>query len=96
MKAQLIKEAEIQEVKEKLPEWTFSGTSIKREFQFINFLEAFAFITKVAIIAEGINHHPNWSNVYSTVKIELTTHDLGGISNLDIDLATSIEKSFSG
>jgi len=63
-----------------------------REFKFSNFIEAFGFMTKVAIIAEGLNHHPNWENVYNSVKIELWTHSLNGLSNLDIQLAISIDK----
>ena len=62
--------------------------------KFANFIEAFAFMTKVAIIAEGMNHHPEWSNVYAQVKIQLTTHDLGGVSNLDLELAKQINSLF--
>tara|TARA_Y100001968_G_C19452764_1_gene769937 strand:- start:6475 stop:6765 length:291 start_codon:yes stop_codon:yes gene_type:complete len=94
MKATLLNDLELKSLKTKLPKWELSNKKIKREFKFINFIEAFAFMTKVAIIAEGLNHHPDWSNVYSSVKVELTTHDLRGLSNLDIQLATSIEKLY--
>ena len=67
---------------------------IKREFNFDNFIEAFSFMTKIALICEKYNHHPNWENVYSKVKIRLNTHDLGGITNLDQTLASEINKIF--
>tara|TARA_Y100001968_G_C19366929_1_gene723040 strand:- start:300 stop:590 length:291 start_codon:yes stop_codon:yes gene_type:complete len=94
MKATLLNQQEIESIKTELPKWRISENKIKRELKFRDFIEAFGFMTKVAIIAEGINHHPDWSNVYSSVKIELTTHDLGGLSNLDIHLANAIEKLF--
>ena len=64
---------------------------LKRQWQFSDFSEAFAFMTRVALLAESKQHHPNWSNVYNRVTIELTTHDLGGLSNLDAELAQSID-----
>ncbi len=73
-----------------LPEWEVKGKRIRRQFVFPNFVEAFCFMTKVAFIAERMNHHPEWKNIYSTVTIELTTHDLGGLSNLDIELAKAM------
>ena len=94
MKATLLNQQELNSIQTKLPQWKLSDNKIKRELGFQNFIDAFGFMTKVALIAEGINHHPDWSNVYSSVKIELTTHDLGGVSNLDIHLATAIEKLF--
>ena len=59
----------------------------EKNFEFSDFKQAFSFMTCVALKAEQINHHPEWKNVYSTVKITLTTHDIGGISKLDYDLA---------
>ena len=61
-------------------------------WQFANFIDAFGFMTKVAMISESICHHPEWRNIYSEVSIELTTHDLKGISNLDLKLAKAIDK----
>ena len=90
MKASLLNKQEMESLPIKLPEWDFSEKKLIREFKFANFIEAFAFMTKVAIIAEGMNHHPEWSNVYAQVKIQLTTHDLGGVSNLDLELANQI------
>lgn len=73
--------------------WTETDNKLVREFKFEDFTEAFAFMTKVAIHAEKMNHHPNWSNVWNTVKIELTTHDAGNtITQKDRDLAAKIDK----
>jgi len=66
--------------------------AIAKEFSFANFVEAFGFMTKVAIWAEKWNHHPEWSNVYKTVNVVLTTHDAGGLSALDVKLATKMDK----
>jgi 4a-hydroxytetrahydrobiopterin dehydratase len=66
------------------------GKKLSREFKFNNFVEAFGFMTEVAIAAEKMDHHPEWLNIYNRVSIDLTTHDVGGISALDIDLASKI------
>lgn len=73
-----------------LPEWKVVNGKLNRAFKFKDFVEAFAFMTKVAIIAEKMDHHPELFNVYNRVVIDLTTHDVGGISSLDIDLAKKI------
>ena len=91
MQTRQLNEEEIQSLRKKLPKWALKDKKITREFKFSNFIEAFGFMTKVAIIAEGLNHHPEWSNVYANVQITLTTHDLGGLSNLDFELATAID-----
>ena len=92
MKNQLLSNNEIKTLKIELPEWDFSGRKIKRTFTYQNFIEAFSFMTKVALLAEGMNHHPEWSNVYSKVEIELFTHDSGGLTQLDIELAKKIDR----
>ena len=77
-----------------LPQWRYQperGGSITRAFKFIDFNEAFGFMTRVALIAEQHNHHPEWSNVYNRVSITLTTHDAGGLSARDLDLAQRID-----
>jgi 4a-hydroxytetrahydrobiopterin dehydratase len=77
-----------------LPQWRYQperGGSITRDFKFIDFNEAFGFMTQVALLAEQHNHHPEWSNVYSRVSITLTTHDAGGLSTRDLDLAQRID-----
>ena len=65
--------------KESNPSWTIYNKTIKKEFKFNNFIEAFGFMTKVALLSEKMDHHPNWQNTYNKVKINLTTHDKGGI-----------------
>ena len=74
------------------PSWIIDNKTIKKEFKFNNFVEAFSFMTKVALLAEKIDHHPNWQNTYNKVIIELTTHELGGISTNDTKLAEDIDK----
>ena len=65
--------------------------AISKEFQFKNFIEAFSWMTKIAFWAEKINHHPEWFNVYRNVKVVLTTHDVKGLSNLDLELASKMD-----
>lgn len=73
--------------------WKEENNRLKRNFKFRDFTEAFAFMTRVAFIAEKLNHHPAWSNVYNTVEIELTTHDAGGtITAKDREMAAAIDK----
>ena len=70
-----------------------TGNRLIKSFKFNNFIEAFSFMTKVAIMAEKMNHHPNWSNVYNTVEIALNTHDAGNIvTEKDRKLAAEIDK----
>jgi len=66
------------------------GLAIRREFKFRNFNEAFGFMTRVALLADKQDHHPEWSNVYNRVEITLTTHDAGGLSARDVKLAKAI------
>ncbi len=68
-----------------------TALGIKRSFRFGNFVEAFGFMTKVALLAEKADHHPEWSNVYNRVEIRLTTHDAGGLSKRDVALAAKID-----
>ena len=64
---------------------------LRRDLRFANFVEAFGFMSRVALLAEAMGHHPEWSNVWNRVVIELTTHDTGGLSNLDVQLAQRID-----
>lgn len=75
--------------------WTIdeSGTAIIKKFKFANFTVAFAFMTQMAITAEKMNHHPEWFNVYSRVEVKLTTHDSGGVTELDIELAKAMDQA---
>ena len=73
--------------------WTEENNKLKKTFKFSDFQEAFAFMTRVAFLAEKQNHHPTWSNVYDTVEIELTSHDAGNIvTERDHKLAKAIDK----
>ena len=82
---------EVEQRKSEVPKWEVEGESLQREFVFADFVAAFGFMTQVAIMAEALNHHPDWSNVYRTVRIGLSTHDVGGLSELDFRLAAKID-----
>jgi 4a-hydroxytetrahydrobiopterin dehydratase len=72
--------------------WSLDSEKLYRKFVFANFVEAFGFMSQVALLAERMDHHPEWSNVYNRVDIHLTTHDAGGISERDFDLAQRINR----
>jgi 4a-hydroxytetrahydrobiopterin dehydratase len=74
-----------------LPDWAIEGEHLKRTFRFKDFSEAFAFMTRVALLAEQQDHHPEWFNVWNRVEIALTTHDAGGLSARDLKLAKAID-----
>ena len=82
---------QINDLATSLPAWSVLNGKLHREFRFANFVEAFAFMAKVALIAEAMGHHPEWSNVWNRVTIDLVTHDTGGLSNLDVELAQRID-----
>lgn len=75
-----------------VPEWSMRDAKLCREFRYADFVSAFGFMSKVALLAERLDHHPEWFNVYGTVRIELTTHDCGGVSDRDVELAKFIDK----
>jgi 4a-hydroxytetrahydrobiopterin dehydratase len=87
----LTSEEVIEYVARHLEKWTFTYTAIKRDFKFTNFIEAFSFMTAVALEAEKMDHHPEWSNVYNRVSIILSTNTPKGITQLDMDLAKRID-----
>ena len=74
-----------------LPDWTVDGEHLKRTFRFADFSQAFGFMTRVALLAEQQDHHPEWFNVYNRVEIALTTHDADGLSARDLRLAKAID-----
>ena len=76
---------------EELDGWTGGDDFITKIFKFKDFVEAFSFMTNIAMIAEKMNHHPEWANIYNKVDVKLITHDVGGISELDIKLANKME-----
>lgn len=88
-----LSEAERADALDGLPDWDYDDArdAISRSFVFADFNEAFGFMTRVALMAEKADHHPEWSNVWNRVEITLTTHDAGGLSGRDIELAEAIE-----
>jgi 4a-hydroxytetrahydrobiopterin dehydratase len=74
-----------------LPDWELAGDRIKRTFRFKDFVEAFGFMSSAALVAERMNHHPEWRNVWATVEVELSTHDAGGLTELDMKLAAAMD-----
>ena len=78
----------------RLKGWSYDAqvNAVVQDFKFKDFSEAFAFMTRVALLAQSANHHPEWSNVYNKVSIRLTTHDAGGVTAKDIVLAEAIDK----
>ena len=89
-----LSDAEREEALAALPEWRLreDGLAIERKLKFADFNEAFGFMTRVALLADKHDHHPEWSNVYNRVEITLTTHDAGGLSARDVKLATAIDQ----
>jgi 4a-hydroxytetrahydrobiopterin dehydratase len=77
-----------------LKDWSFENNTIKREVKFKTFIEAFSFMTSIALEAEKLDHHPNWSNIYNLVIISLNTHTVKGITQMDLDLANTIDRTY--
>jgi 4a-hydroxytetrahydrobiopterin dehydratase len=76
----------------KLPGWTIKNGSLYRKFEFADFVEAFGFMARAALVAEAMGHHPDWSNVWNKVEVSLSTHSAGGLSKLDFELADKMQK----
>ena len=91
MQRKKLSEAEIHNQLKNLKNWSYQNQRLHKKFEFKNFVEAFGFMSKVALLAEKIDHHPNWSNVYNSVSIELFTHDVSGITEFDLTLAKNID-----
>ena len=89
--AVLLDDAARQSLRSSCPGWNIASDGLEREWRFHSFVEAFGFMTQVALLAERANHHPEWSNVYNRVTIRLTTHDLGRLSSRDAELAQAID-----
>jgi 4a-hydroxytetrahydrobiopterin dehydratase len=79
-----------------IPAWELAGNRIRRQYKFADFASAFGFMAAAAVVAERMNHHPEWSNVYNRVTVELTTHDAGGLTGLDFDLAGRMDQLARG
>jgi len=89
---ELLTEAELAEALQQLDGWQILQGKLHREFHFSDFSSAFGFMAASATVAEKLDHHPEWSNIYSTVVVDLTTHDAGGLTQLDIQLASRMSE----
>jgi 4a-hydroxytetrahydrobiopterin dehydratase len=89
---QKLSEADVRARLSEIPGWELAEGKLHKTFRFASFVQAFSFMTSVALVAEAMNHHPDWTNVYNRVTIDLNTHDVGGISALDFRLAKRIEE----
>jgi 4a-hydroxytetrahydrobiopterin dehydratase len=78
-----------------LPEWELKDGKLHREIRFPDFVEAFGFMAKVAMTAESLGHHPEWSNTYNKVWIDLSTHEANGVTELDLDFARRVDRLLS-
>ena len=92
MAGTLLTEAEIDALLRDHPDWTRDGNGLRREYVFDDFTAAFAFMTGVALVAERLYHHPEWSNVYNRVRIRITDDDAGGISTNDRDWIEQVDR----
>ncbi len=89
-RVQKLSDADVTSRLPEIPGWELSDGKLQRILTFDTFVHAFGFMSSVALLAEAMNHHPDWSNVYNRVTIGLNTHDVGGISDLDFELAKKI------
>jgi 4a-hydroxytetrahydrobiopterin dehydratase len=85
-----LSDTEIEKRLSELSDWSIENGKLHRELKFADFNQAFGFMARVALAAEAMDHHPEWFNVYNAVRIDLTTHDAGGISERDFQLAAKI------
>lgn len=92
----LLNPEDLQNRLDALDGWTIDGQSITRTYRFGDFAAAFGFMSAVALSAERLNHHPDWSNEYSRVTVRLTTHDAGGLTDLDFELAAIMDDVAAG
>lgn len=83
---------EVAERLKALPGWRLEGDTLRRDFSFRDFSEAFGFMARVALAAEKLDHHPDWSNAYSRVSVALSTHESGGVTELDVRLAEVMQR----
>jgi 4a-hydroxytetrahydrobiopterin dehydratase len=84
-------DAEVAVALAKLPDWKLEKGKLHRQYKFADFVAAFQFMAGAALVAQGMDHHPEWSNVWNKVLVDLATHDAGGVTALDVKLAHSME-----
>ena len=90
-KRDLLTDAQVQTALNQLSGWQVMGGKLHREYKFQDFVHAFGFMASAAVTAEAMNHHPEWSNVWNRVTVDLSTHDAGGITGIDLELAGKME-----
>ena len=90
---QKLSDSELRDALSALPEWRVVDGKLHREFKFADFVHAFGFMTTAALAIEKMNHHPEWFNVYNQVRVDLTTHDAGGITAKDVELAGLLDRT---
>jgi 4a-hydroxytetrahydrobiopterin dehydratase len=92
MRPRKLEAAELQGELDALPGWSLQAGRLHRELRFQDFVEAFGFMSSMALVSEALDHHPDWSNVYSRVVIDLSTHDADGITTLDLEWAKRADR----
>lgn len=92
MKREKLDPENLKEELSKLPGWSLVNNAIERDFQFSDFSEAFGFLARVAMLSERMDHHAEWWGVYNKVKLRLNTHDAGGITGVDLKMASQIQE----
>jgi 4a-hydroxytetrahydrobiopterin dehydratase len=95
-RAKILSETELADALQRLSGWTVTAGKLHNTFRFRDFSAAFGWMARVALYAEKIDHHPEWTNVYATVTVDLVTHDSGGITSQDVNLARAMDGLFAG
>jgi 4a-hydroxytetrahydrobiopterin dehydratase len=86
-----LSDAELADALAKLPAWQLERGKLHRQYKFADFVAAFGFMSSAALVAQAMDHHPEWFNVWNVVRVDLATHDAGGVTALDIELAGKME-----
>ncbi len=94
-KRTLLTPEQVQEALATLSGWELKDSKLHKTYQFADFVQAWGFMSRAALLAEAMNHHPEWFNVYRTVRVDLNTHDAGGITALDVELARKMDSLLS-
>jgi 4a-hydroxytetrahydrobiopterin dehydratase len=92
---QRLSDAEINAALPQIPGWSYREGKLHRQFTFKDFLQAWGFMSSCALVAEAMNHHPDWKNVWNRVDVELMTHDAGGVTKNDVELARRMNELFA-
>ena len=94
MSRQKLHKSEIeQRLSAQCPHWSYDGEVLRRSYKFENFVDAFEFMTRAALVSERLNHHPDWNNVYNCVDVRMSTHALAGVSDKDFEWIIEVDKT---